>query len=60
MKTNINKLGIWWKWDEYCDNCGEQIKKYDRFSSSAEPKIEEKDCCSECLRKGLDDIINRK
>jgi NAD-dependent SIR2 family protein deacetylase len=53
-------VGIWWKWDEYCNKCGKQTKKYDRFSSITEPKIGEDDYCNECLRKGIDDTIVKK
>jgi len=55
MKTNIERVGLWWRWDEYCDSCGKQIKKSERFASSAEPEIEKKDYCTECRRKMLDD-----
>lgn len=54
MKANIEKVGLWWKWDEYCDNCGEQIRD-DKVSSSAEPEICVSDYCNECLRKIIDD-----
>jgi len=53
MKTNIRKTGLWWQWDEFCDNCNKQIKG-EGFASSAEPEIEEKDYCNECLRGILD------
>lgn len=53
MKANIQKVGKWWKWDEYCDNCGKQTRD-DSFSSSAKPEIGKDDYCVECMRKMLD------
>jgi len=55
MKTNIKQVGLWWRWDEYCDNCGKQTKKSEGFASMAEPEKEGKDYCLECLEKLLDD-----
>jgi len=59
MKINIKKVGLWWKWNEYCDNCGEQTRD-DSFSSSAEPDEDKPDYCLECLDKMLDETISNK
>jgi NAD-dependent SIR2 family protein deacetylase len=53
LKANIEKVGLWWKWDEYCDNCGKQIRD-DKISSSTEPEIGILDYCDECLKKNID------
>ena len=58
MKINIKQIGLWWKWDEYCNNCGKQIRD-DEFSSSAKPDEDNPDYCLECLRKMLDGIIDK-
>lgn len=39
--------GGWWKWNEYCDECGELIMS-DDFVHSIEPDTTEKDYCSKC------------
>jgi len=57
MKTDIKKVGFWWKWNEYCNNCGKQIRDFDEFSSSAEPDVDKEDCCLECMRKKLDGVV---
>ena len=59
MKTNIRKTGLWWKWDEFCDNCGTQIRG-ESFASSAEPEKEKEDYCLDCMRKKLDDMLDSK
>ena len=48
---------MWWKWNEYCNNCGKQIRDY-YFSSSDEPDVDKKDYCLKCLRKIADGIIS--
>lgn len=52
MKIDIKKVGLWWKWNEYCNNCGKQIRDYE-FSSSAEPDANKEDYCLDCMRKKL-------
>lgn len=53
MKTNIRKIGLWWKWDEFCDKCGKQIRG-NNFSSNTAPNEVEDDYCVDCLRHKLD------
>jgi len=57
LKTDIKQIGMWWKWNEYCNNCGKQIRDY-YFSSSDEPDVDKKDYCLKCLRKIADGIIS--
>ena len=59
LKTNIRKVGLWWKWDEYCNKCGEQTKD-DNYSSATKPEIGESDYCNDCLRKIINDSISKK
>ena len=54
MKTDIKKVGFWWKWNEYCNNCGRKIRDFDEFSSSDEPDENKLDYCLDCMRKKLD------
>ena len=58
MKTNIKQVGLWWKWDEFCNNCSRQIRDYD-FSSSEKPDENKLDYCLECLRKIYDSIVDK-
>jgi len=58
MKTDIKQVGLWWKWNEYCNNCGRQIRDYDS-SSSEKPDVDKPDYCLECLRKIVDCIIDK-
>jgi len=57
MKTDISQVGMWWKWNEHCDNCGRKIRDYDEFSSSAEPDVDKEDYCLDCMRKKLDGVV---
>jgi len=56
LKTDIKKIGFWWKWNEFCNNCGKQIRDYD-FSSSEKPNEDKEDYCLGCMRKKLDGDI---
>ena len=58
MKIDIKQVGLWWKWNEYCNNCGRQIRD-DSFSSSAKPDEDKPDNCLECLNKMLDEIVDK-
>jgi len=53
LKTDIKKVGFWWKWNEYCNNCGKKIRDFDEYSSSSEPDENKEDYCSDCMRKKL-------
>jgi hypothetical protein len=50
MKTNIRKVGIWWKWDEYCDICSKQTRD-ENVLSNTEPEIGKNDYCVEWQKK---------
>jgi hypothetical protein len=55
MKQNIKqcacgytfKPGLWYTWGEFCDNCGEQTKKFGKVFSLNAPE-EGNDYCEVC------------
>lgn len=50
---NFPDKGVeWWKWEEFCDDCGEKIFGYER-KSSIKPNMHEHDLCVKCLEKRL-------
>ena len=58
MKLNIRQVGLWWKWNEYCNNCGKQIRD-DSFSSSVKPDEDKTDYYLECLNKIHNGIVDK-
>ena len=56
MKIEIKHEGIWWKYLQICDRCGE--KYY--FEQTNEPNVHEADFCLNCLRYLLDNNIPYK
>ena len=64
MKTNIKIVDTnnnpinptdkhtlrWYKWEEYCDDCGKSTSNSELFHSNV-PDLNEADYCYECLKK---------
>lgn len=59
MKSNVEQVPYseickgkctWYTWDEVCDSCGKQIKKYNEHLTTMFPDCNEEDLCLECLR----------
>lgn len=57
MKNHIKQEGMWWKWIESCDRCGEVIRDYS-MRSTDKPNTEEADFCINCLKHFLDNNIS--
>jgi len=54
-KSNKPDKCIWYSWDEICDNCGKEIRKFKEFMTTGIPDRAEKDYCLNCIRKYLDE-----
>lgn len=56
IKTEIRNDMKWYRWDEYCDCCGEPIMLSDMLTTRV-PDTEEADFCLKCMRKFMDEGI---
>lgn len=57
MKTKIQHDGMWWRYIEICDRCGDLIHGHEEFRTSSKPNTEESDFCLKCLRYLVDNNI---
>ncbi len=65
MKKNIEQVnydghpradGKWWRWDEFCDRCGRQIRDKS-WSETEAPDVNEVDFCVGCIEFFVDNGI---